>query len=157
MLRGMAPRIRPVERDDALALAALCLQQDRELGRASRDGFLTEYADAFLADFDDYRGWLAEEADGRPVGCLLALRVRKLPSLALAGRPEWWYIQQVFVSVDRRREGTARRLIHAAQEAAVAERVRWLRLNSSEAGRPLFDATGFTDPVDRLREWVPEV
>ena len=42
-----------------------------------------------------------------------------------------------------------------AQEAATAERVRFLRLNASEAGRALFDATGFADPMDRLREWVP--
>ena len=152
---GMTTRIRPVERDDALSLAALRLQQDREAGRAPRPDFLTDYADAFLLDFDDYRGWLAEEADGRPVGCLLALRVRKLPALGHPGRPEWWYVQQVFVSEDRRRDGIGRRLVHAVQEAATAERVRWLRLNSSDAGRPLFDACGFSDPVDRLREWVP--
>ena len=147
--------LRPVERDDAFALAALRLQQDREQGRASREGFLVAYADAFLDDFAAYRGWLAEEGDGRPVGCLLAQRVRKLPTLARAGRPEWWYVQQVFVKAARRREGIARRLVHAAQEAATAERVRFLRLNASEAGRALFDATGFADPMDRLREWVP--
>ena len=115
----------------------------------------TDYADALLADFDGYRGWIAEEHDGRPVGCVLAHRVRKLPTLGHVGRPEWWYVQQVFVSTDRRREGVGRRLLHAVQEAATAERVRWVRLNSSDAGRPLFDAVGFTGPVDRLREWVP--
>lgn len=147
--------LRLVERDDAFALAALRLQLDRERGRAPRDGFVVDYADAFLEDFDSYRGWFAEEPDGRPVGCLLALRVRKLPTLARPGRPEWWYVQQVFVTADRRREGLGRRLVHAAQEAATAERVRWLRLNASDSGRPLFDATGFDTPMDRLREWVP--
>ncbi|MCT1618545.1 GNAT family N-acetyltransferase [Janibacter hoylei] len=151
----MTTRIRPIERDDALSLAALRLQQDREVGRATRPGFLTDYADALLADFDGYRGWIAEEHDGRPVGCVLAHRVRKLPTLGHVGRPEWWYVQQVFVSTDRRREGVGRRLLPAGQEAATAERVRWVRLNSSDAGRPLFDAVGFTGPVDRLREWVP--
>ena len=116
---------------------------------------VTDYADALLADFDGYRGWIAEEHDGRPVGCVLAHRVRKLPTLGHVGRPEWWYVQQVFVSTDRRREGVGRRLLHAVQEAATAERIRWVRLNSSDAGRPLFDAVGFTGPVDRLREWVP--
>lgn len=151
----MQPRIRPVERDDAFALAALRLQHDREHGREGRPGFLDEYADAFLAEAAGYRGWLAELTDGRPVGCLLALRVRKLPTLMAPGRPEWWYVQQVFVSPDQRRRGTGRRLMAAAQEAATAEGVRWLRLNASDSGRPLFDATGFTDPTDRLREWVP--
>lgn len=151
----MDVNLRRLERDDAFALAALRLQQDREQGRGTREGFIGDYADAFLEDFATYRGWLAEEADGRPVGCLLAQRVRKLPTLARPGRPEWWYVQQVFVSTDRRRMGIGRRLVHAAQEAAEAERVRWLRLNASDAGRPLFDATGFGDPVDRLREWVP--
>lgn len=144
-----------IERDDAFALAALRLQQDREHERPSREGFLVDYADALLEDFDDYRGWIAKEPDGRPVGCLLALRVRKLPTLARLGRPEWWYVQQVFVSTDRRRQGIGRRLVHAAQEAATAERIRWVRLNASDAGRPLFDATGFGEPMGRLREWVP--
>ena len=44
----MTTRIRPIERDDALSLAALRLQQDREVGRATRPGFLTDYADAFV-------------------------------------------------------------------------------------------------------------
>lgn len=151
----MDVRLRPIEKDDAFGLAALRLQQDRERGRSPREGFVVEYADALLDDFDGFRGWLAEQTDGRPVGCLLAARIRKLPTLALPGRPEWWYVQQVFVSTDRRREGIGRRLVHAAQEAASAERIRFLRLNSSDAGRPLFDATGFAAPMDRLREWVP--
>lgn len=151
----MTTRIRPIERDDALSLGALRLQQDREVGHTPRPGFLTDYADALLADFDGVRGWIAEEPDGRPVGCVLALRVRKLPTLSHLGRPEWWYVQQVFVSADRRREGLGRRLLHAVQEAATAERVRFVRLNASDAGRPLFDATGFDDPTARLREWVP--
>ncbi|HBO55162.1 GNAT family N-acetyltransferase [Janibacter terrae] len=151
----MDTRIRPVERDDAFALAALRVQQDRERGHAPRDGFLLAYADAFLADFASYRGWIAEQGDGRPVGCVLALRVRKLPTLGLPGRPEWWYVQQVYVSADLRRRGVATRLVHAVQEAAAAERVRWVRLNASDAGRPFFDAMGFTAPRDRLREWLP--
>ena len=151
----MTTRIRPIERDDALSLGALRLQQDREVGHTPRPGFLTDYADALLADFDGVRGWIAEEPDGRPVGCVLALRVRKPPTLSHLGRPEWWYVQQVFVSADRRREGLGRRLLHAVQEAATAERVRFVRLNASDAGRPLFDATGFDDPTARLREWVP--
>lgn len=99
---GMTTRIRPIERDDALSLGALRLQQDREVGRPTRPGFLTEYADA-LEDFDGCRGWLAEEPDGRPVGSLLNRGCRKLPTLASPGRPEWWYVQQVFVSTDSSR------------------------------------------------------
>ena len=152
---GMTTRIRPIERDDALSLGALRLQQDREAGRTPRPGFLTEYADALLADFAAQRGWIAEEPDGRPVGCVLVHPVRKLPTLGHLGRPEWWYVQQVFVTADRRRDGIGRRLLHAVQEAATAERVRCVRLSSSDAGRPLVDATGFGDPTDRLREWTP--
>lgn len=151
----MDPRIRPVERDDAVSLAALRIQQDRERAGPTRAGFLAEYADALLEDFEDYRGWIAEEVDGRPVGCVLAQRVRKLPSLMASGRPEWWYVQQVHVSADRRRRGIGRALMAAVQQAAAEEEIRWIRLNSSAAGRPLFDAVGFGPPVDRLREWVP--
>lgn len=151
----MDVRIRPVERRDAFSLAALRIQQDREAGRVPRDGFLTEYADAFLAEIDSYRGWVAELPDGRPVGCLLALRVRKLPTLMAPGRPEWWYVQSVFVSADQRRQGVGRALMTAVQRAARDERVRWLELRSSEAGRPLFEATGLTTPSPRLMQWTP--
>lgn len=151
----MDVRIRPVERRDAFALAALRIQQDRELGRSPRPGFITEYADAFLAEIDDYRGWIAEQADGDPVGCVLAQRVRKLPTLMAERRPEWWYVQSVFVRADRRREGVAHSLMTELKRAARDERVRWLQLRSSDAGRPLFETEGFTTPSPRVMQWDP--
>ncbi|MBM6546315.1 GNAT family N-acetyltransferase [Janibacter sp. YIM B02568] len=151
----MDARIRPVERRDAFSLAALRIQHDRELGRPPRPGFITEYADAFLAEIDDHRGWIAEEADGNPVGCLLALRVRKLPTLMAPGRPEWWYVQSVFVCTDRRRQGIGAALLTEVRRAARDEGVRWLELRSSDAGRPLFEHGGFTTPSPRLMQWTP--
>ena len=151
----MDARIRPVERRDAFSLAALRIQHDREQGRAPRPGFITEYADVFLAEIDDYRGWIAEETDGNPVGCLLALRVCKLPTLMAEGRPEWWYVQSVFVGVDHRRQGIGSALMTAVKRAARVEGVRWLELRSSDAGRPLFESAGFSTPSPRLMQWTP--
>ena len=151
----MDATIRPIERRDAFALAALRIQHDREVGRATRAGFLTEYADALLAEIDCYRGWIAELGDGTPVGCLLALRVRKLPTLMAEGRPEWWYVQSVFVGVDHRRQGIGSALMTAVKRAARDEGVRWLELRSSDAGRPLFESAGFSTPSPRLMQWTP--
>lgn len=151
----MDATIRPIERRDAFALAALRIQHDREVGRATRAGFLTEYADALLAEIDGYRGWIAELGDGTPVGCLLALRVRKLPSLMAEGRPEWWYVQSVFVTASHRRTGVGRALMTGLQRAARDEGVRWLELRSSDAGRELFEATGFGAPSPRVMQWTP--
>ena len=150
----MDATIRPVERRDAFALAALRIQQDREAGHTPRDGFLTDYADAFLQTYDRYRGWLAELPDGDPAGCLLALRVRKLPTLTQT-RPEWWYVQQVFVASAFRRQGIGAALMTAVQRTARDEGVRWLELRSSDAGRPLFESAGFTTPSPRVMQWTP--
>ncbi|WP_427385375.1 GNAT family N-acetyltransferase [Janibacter sp. G56] len=151
----MDVQIRSATSDDALALAALRLQQDRDRGHAPRPGFLDEYAAAFVAEIADYHVWLAEQDDGRPVGCVLALRVRKLPTLVWDGRAEWWYVQQVFVTPDRRREGIARALLETVQQEARGQDVRHVLLSSSAAGRPLFEALGFHEPSPRLMEWVP--
>lgn len=151
----MDATIRPIERRDAIPLAALRMQQDRESGQATRPGFLDEYAAALLAEFDQWRGWIAELDDGRPVGCLLAQRVRKLPWLHGPGRAEWWYVQQVFVCSDRRRQGIGRRLVSRAQLAASESGVRWLDLRSSESGRALFEACGFEPLPERALEWRP--
>ncbi|MGJ6980806.1 GNAT family N-acetyltransferase [Aestuariimicrobium soli] len=151
----MEATIRAIERRDAIPLAALRLQQDREAGQTTRPGFLDEYAEALLAEFDSWRGFIAELDDGRPVGCVLAQRVRKLPWLHGPGRAEWWYVQQVFVCPDQRRLGIGRRLVSQVQLAAAEAGVRWLDLRTSAAGRALFVACGFEALPERALEWRP--
>ncbi len=150
----MDARIRPVERRDALALAALRIQQDREAGHTPRDGFLTDYADAFLHDFDRYRGWIAELPDGDPVGALLAQRIRTLPTLS-DQRPEWWSVQDVFVTSNHRRHGVGAGLVAAVQRAGRDSSVRWLELRTSDRGRALFEACGFSPASARVMRWTP--
>lgn len=132
----MEPRIRPVERDDAFALAALRVQQDRERGLASREGFLREFADAFLADFGSYRGWLAEQTDGDPLGCLLLRRVPGLPTLAGPGRPEQWQVQQDFVCPTHRSGDLRSRLAHTADRAALGAGARVLAAGEGGGAAP---------------------
>lgn len=110
--------VRPIERTDAFALAALRIQEDRQQGCEARPGFLREYADALLQEWDHRRGWIAELDDGSPVGCALVMRVRTLPSLSREGRAEGWYLEHVFVVPGHRGTGIGRRLRAAVQDAA---------------------------------------
>ncbi len=151
----MSTRVRPVRRRDALSLAALRLQLDRELGHAARAGFLDGYADALLAEWEQHVGWVAEDEDGRPVGFVLAHRVVELPSLAAVGRGEWWYVQGLFVVPDRRGEGWGSALIDALTGGGRAAGVRRILANASEARRRAFGEGGFGTPGDGLREWRP--
>ena len=120
----METRVRPVRRRDALSLAALRLQQGREHGHPARPGFLDAHADALLAEWDRHVGWIAEDQDGRAVGCALARRVLDLPSLAAPDRGERWLLEGLFVVADRRDEGWADRLLQAMEDAARQDAIR---------------------------------
>ncbi len=151
----MGTRVRPVRRRDALSLAALRLQLDRERGHGARVGFLDSYADALLAEWDRHVGWVAEDEDGRPVAFVLALRIVELPSLAAATRREWWSLQGLFVVPDRRGEGWGGRLLEALTDAGRDAGVTHVLANATDAERAAFEAVGFGQPASRLREWRP--
>lgn len=152
----MSTRIRPVRRRDALSLAALRLQLDRGLGHPTRPGFLDAYADALLAEWERYVGWIVEEEDGRPVGFVLALRIVKLPTLLREGRAEWWYVQGLFVVPDRRDQGWGGRLVDTMTDAGREARVRRILANATDEGGALLTAHGFGSADDGLREWRPD-
>jgi GNAT superfamily N-acetyltransferase len=146
--------IRLAEPRDAFAVAALTLQDDRECGAVVEPGFLDRYADAWLADRARVT-FLAEAADGRPLGMVTAAVVTTLPS---SRRPvsRWLHVSLLFVTADARGAGLGRRLLGALQEWCVDNGVSRVQLNAAPEARTLYERAGFAPPAgDRLEWQVP--
>jgi len=149
---GAAPaRVRLAEPRDAFAVAALTLQDDRECGAAVTPGFLDTFADAWLADRARVT-FLAEAADGRPLGVVTAAVVTKLPS---SRRPvaRWLHVSLLFVTADARGEGLGARLLDALREWGSQNDVVRIQLNAAPRARSLYERAGFGAPSDGLMEW----
>lgn len=144
-------RVARAEREDALIVAALQLQADREHGGANRPGFLDEYADAWLTQFERLPTWLAREADGTAVGVVVARFDRKLPSLC---RPTTavMHIASVFVRPQERGNGVAERMLRDALDWGHQQGVQRYTLNSEPKARTLYERLGFGAPDDRWME-----
>lgn len=147
-------RITLASRDEALIVAALALQMDLEDDAATpRPGFLTEYADAWLADFDRRPIWLANETDGAAVGFVQAVRVQKLPRLR-GPATSWLHLGQVFVTATHRGQGIGTRLLEAVQDWARENGVDRVQLNARPEARSVYERAGF-EPPERLMQWRP--
>ncbi len=144
-------RIRMADRDDAFIVAALVLQMDRAAGERPREGFVDEYADAWLADFDHRPTWLACLPDGTAVGLVQAGLVRKLPSLR---RPttSWMHVSLVYVRPSERRRGLAERMLQRMIAWGAAHGVERYQLNSVPEARSLYERLGFRTPSGRFME-----
>ena len=148
-------RITLASRDEALIVAALALQMDLEDDAATpRPGFLTEYADAWLADSAHRPTWLAFAPEGAAVGLVQTVLITKLPSLR---RPvvSWLHVGQVFVVPAHRGQGLAGRMMSVLQDWARAHQVDRIQLNARPAARSVYERAGFVPSSDRLMEWRP--
>ncbi|MBP6994668.1 MAG: GNAT family N-acetyltransferase [Phycicoccus sp.] len=142
--------IRLAEPEDAFALAALTMQDDRECGAAIEPGFLTAYADAWLADRHRV-SFLAVAPDGRPVGMVTAALVTKLPS---SRRPvsSWMHVSLLFVTADARGSGIGTALMQHLLEWGRMHAVDRVQLNAAATARGLYRRIGFTEPDAGLME-----
>lgn len=144
--------IRPAEPRDALAIAALTLQDDRESGATIEPGFLDTFAQAWLADRSRVT-FVAEAPDGRPLGTIHAVVVTKLPS---SRRPvaRWLHVSLLFVTADARGAGLGAALLDALHHWAADNGVTRMQLNAAPEARTLYERAGFTLPAAGLMEWV---
>ncbi len=144
-------RIRRADRDDAFIVAALVLQMDRGAGERPREGFVNEYADAWLSDFDHRPTWLACLQDGTAVGLVQAGLVRKLPSLR---RPTtaWMHVSLVYVRPSERGHGLAERMLQRMISWGSVHGVERYQLNAVPEARSLYERLGFRAPSGRLME-----
>lgn len=138
---------------DAVAVDALQLQLDRELGAQPREGFLDQFAEAWLAEHQEGRRvtWLAEQPDGRPVAVVHGAVVQKLPSLRRAsGR--WVHVSLVFVSIDVRGRGLATILLDRLIDWARDQGIIRIQLNAGPQAGGLYERQGFGPPAEGLKE-----
>ena len=145
--------MRAAEDRDAFGIAALHLQHERELGAAARPGFLDEVADAWLRGRPHRRTWVAEQADGRPVGVVHGEVVETLPRLRPTSR-RWMNLSLVFVSTDCRGAGVGERLVREAVAWATRERLSRVDLNTVPAARTLYERIGFVPAPERTMTLV---
>lgn len=143
--------VRLAEPRDAFAVAALTMQDDRECGATVEAGFLDRFADVWLADRSRVT-FLAEAADGRPLGVVTAAVVTKLPS---SRRPttKWLHVSLLFVTKDVRGEGLGARLLDSLREWCAANDVTRVQLNAAPRARGLYERAGFGEPSPNLMEW----
>ena len=144
-------RIRQAGRDDAFIVAALVLQMDRASGETPREGFITEYADAWLADFDHRPTWLACLPDNTAIGVVQAVLIRKLPSLR---RPTsaWMHVSLVYVREADRGQRLAERMLQRMVAWGSGNGVERYQLNAVPEARTLYERLGFETPNGRLME-----
>ncbi|NHN56962.1 GNAT family N-acetyltransferase [Calidifontibacter sp. DB0510] len=147
----MSIQIVPAEREHAFVCAALTVQADLEDGGERRDGFLTEYADAWLADFERTPTWLAFADDGTAVGLVVTSWVKKLPSLT---RPTvgWLHVKLVFVSPAYRGKGTAERMLKTMLRWGDEHAITRYQLNAEPKARTLYERLGFGPADERLMQ-----
>lgn len=145
----MTARIVRAERENALILGALTMQADLEYGGVHRAGFVDEFADAWLADYDHLPTWMAFGADGSAIGFVMTSWVRKMPSLC---RPAtgWLYVKTVFVTPNARRNGVAGRLLSEMIAWGDRHAIELYQLSSEPKARSLYERLGFCAPDEKL-------
>lgn len=151
----MATQIRRAGDDDVAAVAALRLSfLADELGDPAllEDGSLRDQ----LTDFVErsvaagrWWSWLAED-DGAVVGGLSML-VQEVPPHPRDPRSLDGFVFNVWVRPDHRRAGIGRRLLDACLATAETSGLRRVALVTTDDGRHLYDAAGFTRDPDLLR------
>lgn len=147
-------RIVRAEREHAFILGALTLQADLEYGGTNRPGFIPEFADAWLAEFESMPTWVAFSDDGSAVGFVQTSFVPKLPSLC---RPTtgWIHVKNVFVTPAARGNGLAEQMLRAMIAWGTTNGIERYQLTARPTARSLYERLGFTAPDERLMELRP--
>lgn len=145
----MRPTLRPATADDREEVLRLRLAFIADLRAVDPATFADGFVEATRRYLDDVeaqgriRTWLAE---GRPgdgaVGIISVLR-NDAPPLPEEHRAHEGYVVNLWVAPDARRRGLARALLQAALDAAPGWGLRRLYLHATDAGRPLYEQTGF--------------
>jgi GNAT superfamily N-acetyltransferase len=89
-----------------------------------------------------YRGWLATTPDGRVVagGGVIILTFQPHP---IDPRPQRAWVVNMFTEPEYQRRGLARRLVQEMIDWCRAEKMRYLYLHASDAGRSVYESMGF--------------
>lgn len=139
--------------EDAFVLAAMTLRWDLEGGAPRRDGFIDEFAEAWLAQGSARPAWLARRADGDPIGFVIGVLATSLPSLR---RPTggWLHISACYVVPALRGHGLGERMMREVLQWAKNSGLDRLQLNAVDRARPLCRRLGFGGPQDTFMQCV---
>ncbi|MBA3945000.1 MAG: GNAT family N-acetyltransferase [Herpetosiphonaceae bacterium] len=137
--------LRRVVQDDASTLARLrqAMWEEMNPGEPVDPSFrerTSVYWDAMLGDAGA-AGWLVE-VDGEPIG-MVTLLLHHHPPLPWGERRRG-YVTGVYVAPEHRRQGHGRALLQAAIAFGREHGLQQLELRTSEQGRLLYTALGFT-------------
>ena len=96
-----------------------------------------------------YRGWLAQDHDGRVVagGGIILLPYHSSPR---DPSPQRAWIVNMYTEPEHRRQGLARRLMDEMIGWCRGRRMTTVYLHASEEGRALYESLGFT-PTNEMR------
>ncbi|WP_446663828.1 N-acetyltransferase family protein [Flexivirga sp. B27] len=146
-------RIERAAPDDAFVLAAMTLRWDLEGGSPRRDGFIDEFAEAWLAQGSARPAWLAKRADGDPVGFVIGVLATSLPSLR---RPAggWLHLSSFYVVPELRGHGLGRLMMREVLAWATECGLHRLQLNATDDARAFYRSAGFGGPQDTLMQLV---
>ena len=92
----------------------------------------------------EYLGWLAISSEGETVAGAGMFVHEWLPS-PLTFTTLRGYVLNVFTEPDHRRQGLARRLVEECIAYCRAHEIPTVVLHASDAGRPIYDAMGFSN------------
>lgn len=138
--------LRPISAND---LDLICSHRElmfQEAGRPQADldlmtdGFCT-WLEPRLSD-GQYFGFIAEE-DGLAIGGVGLMVIDWPPHPNHPTDDRRGYVFNLFVMPDWRGEGVAKRLMAAAENAFIERGIVYAILHATEAGRPLYERTGW--------------
>src|SRR5258705_98490 len=139
--------IRLATLDDAATITAqrrAMFEDMNEGDKEQLDWMVGEYEPHVREKLGDgnYRGWLVEDEAGTIVG---GAGVELVPWPAnpwsrLKSRPT---VMNVYVAPENRRQGLARRLLETIIAWARQNKITFLQLSASKAGRTLYESLGF--------------
>jgi GNAT superfamily N-acetyltransferase len=144
---------------DAQTLGALRTELFSELGRLSASGqpaFERAAADALANAIDrgDCCAWLAESAQGEPIGSVAMLMYPRLPSPESPALREG-YLLNVYTVPEWRGHGIAAALVAAAIAKAGELGLGRIRLHATAAGQRVYTAAGFILRDDEMELRLP--
>jgi ribosomal protein S18 acetylase RimI-like enzyme len=90
-----------------------------------------------------YLAWITEDG-GRPIASASLLILDWPPNTHDPAGEHRGYVLNVFVDPEYRRRGLARALIERCMDEAHRRRIRTVALHSSDMGRALYEALGFS-------------
>lgn len=97
-----------------------------------------------------YFGYIAE-AEGTPVGGIGLMEIDWPPHPTHPTDPRRGYVLNVYVEPEHRGKGIAKQLMQAADSEFGRRGIACVVLHATDAGRPLYEATGWSNGAEMLK------